>query len=134
MAVARVLWMTLRLRCPNCGRGRIASRLFKINPTCSYCGVHFEREDGESVGGMYINLGLAELFTIGGYFLADALFHPPFVPHAIFWVIFNFLFVLLFYRHARALWIGISYLTGGVYADSDDQQEYTRPPDQNELD
>ncbi len=128
-SITQALWRTLRLRCPNCGRGHIAGGLLKINPTCSYCGVRFEREEGESVGGMYINLGLAELFTLGGYFLANALFHPPFVPHLIFWVTFNVLFVLFFYRHARSLWIGISYLTGGVYADPDEQKEDTHPPD-----
>lgn len=100
-----------------------------MNATCPYCGVRFEREEGESVGGMYINLAFAELFTVGGYFLVNALFHPPFLPHIIFWTAFNVLFVLLFYRHARSLWIGISYLTGGVYADPDEQKEYTHPPD-----
>ncbi len=125
----RVLWTTLRLRCPNCGRGRIFTGLFRMNETCPYCGVRYERESGESVGGMYINLGLAELLTIGGFFLVYFLYQPPFVPHLIFWLIFNIVFVTLFYRHARSLWIGISYLTGGVHPDTDDEREYVRPPD-----
>jgi len=124
-----VLWTAFRLRCPACGRGRIFTGLFTMNAVCPYCGVRFERESGESVGGMYINLILAELLTIGGFFLANALFDPPFVPHLAFWVVFNIAFVTLFYRHARALWIGTSYLTGGVYPDADDPQEYVRPPD-----
>lgn len=117
---ATVLWRTLRLRCPNCGEGRIFTGLFRMNETCPVCGVRFERESGESVGGMYINLGLAELLTIGGFFLVNALFAPPFVPHLIFWVVFNIVFIALFYRHARSLWIGTSYLTGGVYVDRND--------------
>ncbi len=123
-----VLWTTFRLRCPNCGRGRIFTGLFRMNQTCPNCGVRFEREDGESVGGMYINLALAELFTVGGYFVANALFHPPFEPHLLFWICFNVAFVTVFYRHARSLWIGMSYLTGGVYADPDDKQAESPPP------
>jgi uncharacterized protein (DUF983 family) len=115
----QVWWRTLRLHCPNCGQGRIFTGLFKMNEVCPVCGVRFERESGESVGGMYINLALAELITIGGFFIVNALFKPPFVPHLIFWVVFNVAFVALFYRHARSLWIGTTYLTGGVRKDRD---------------
>ena len=41
----------------------------------------------------------------------------PFVLQMIFWVTFNLIFVVLFYRHSRALWVAISYLSNGVYAD-----------------
>ena len=124
-----VLWTTFRLRCPNCERGKIFTGLFKMNETCPYCHVRFERESGESVGGMYINLSIAELLTIGGFFLVNALFHPPWIPHLAFWVIFNIAFIAVFYRHSRALWIGTSYMTGGVYADQDEPEDYVRPDD-----
>ncbi|MCC6805139.1 MAG: DUF983 domain-containing protein [Anaerolineae bacterium] len=122
-----VFWTVFRLRCPNCGQGRIFTGLFAMNKTCPYCGVRFERESGESVGGMYFNLVAAELLTMGGFFTVNALFEPPFIPHLTFWIVFNIVFIALFYRHARSLWIGTSYLTGGVYADPDDEREYQRP-------
>src|SRR5690606_28697538 len=74
----RVLWTAFRLRCPNCGQGRTFTGLFAMNKTCPYCGVRFERESGESVGGMYFNLVAAELLTMGGFFTVNALFAPPF--------------------------------------------------------
>lgn len=120
-----VLWTVFRLRCPNCGIGRIFTGLFTMNKTCPNCGVRFERESGESVGGMYINLSLAEVLTVGGFFLANALFQPPFVPHLAFWIIFNVVFITLFYRHARSLWIGTTFLTGGVFVDRDDEAQTT---------
>lgn len=51
--VLHVLWVGLTLRCPACEQGRTFKGLFSVNKTCSNCGVRFEREDGESVGGMY---------------------------------------------------------------------------------
>jgi uncharacterized protein (DUF983 family) len=123
----QVWWTTLRLRCPNCGQGRIFTGLFKMNETCPYCGVRFERESGESVGAMYIALVVVELLTMGGFFLVNALFHPPDVPHLVFWVIFDVVFLTLFYRHARSLWVGTTYLTGGVFVDPDEDKEYQRP-------
>ena len=72
-----VLWMTFRLRCPNCERGRIFTGLFNMNEICPYCGVRFEREIGR-IGRWDVHQPrLAELFTIPGYFLTNALFHPP---------------------------------------------------------
>ena len=121
VAVEKLL-LALFLRCPNCGKGRMFKNLFTIERTCPNCGVRFERRSGESVGGMYINLGLAELFSVGGFFLFQATLNPPWVPHLVFWILFNIVFVVLFYRHSRALWVAIAYLTGGVYRDADAPQ------------
>ena len=124
---AHVLWVTFTLRCPNCERGRIFTGLFAMNEVCPYCHVRFERESGESVGGMYINLVLAELITIPGYFLSNALLPqvPP-LSLAAFWVIFNVAFITIFYRHARAMWIGTTYLTAGLHPDSEEDEDYVR--------
>ncbi|MDX2138733.1 MAG: DUF983 domain-containing protein [Chloroflexota bacterium] len=111
--VVHKLWIGTLLRCPHCEQGRTFSGLFRVEKTCAHCGYQFELRDGESVGGMYINLVLAELTTMGGFFLIQALFNPPWLPHLVFWVIWNLAFVFLFYRHARSMWMAISYLTGG---------------------
>jgi uncharacterized protein (DUF983 family) len=121
--ILHVLWVGLKLRCPSCEQGRTFHSLFGVNKTCSHCGVCFEREDGESVGGMYFNLSIAELTTVGGFFIAHALFQPPMIPHMAFWVVYNVLFCALFYRHSRSLWMAVSYLTGGVYRDSEHTPE-----------
>jgi uncharacterized protein (DUF983 family) len=114
----RVLMRGLLLRCPSCDKGKMFSGLFTMEETCPHCGVRYERLRGESIGGMFINLGMAEFLSVGGYFLTQALFHPPFWFQIVFWIAFNLLFVILFYRHARALWVAISYLTSGVYKDT----------------
>jgi uncharacterized protein (DUF983 family) len=118
-----VLWVGFRLRCPNCEQGKMFRGLLHMERVCPYCGVRYERQSGESVGGMYINLGVAELLSVGGYFLADALYDPPFVPHLIFWVTFNIVFCLVFYRHSRGMWVAITHLTGGLKRDEDYERE-----------
>src|SRR5260221_7036099 len=126
MYTLKVLMRGLFLRCPNCGKGKMFHGLFHMEETCPNCGVRYERLRGESIGGMFINLGAAEFLSVGGYFLTQALFHPQFAFQVAFWVGFNLLFVILFYRHARALWVAISYLTSGVYHDaSGDYLGYT---------
>jgi uncharacterized protein (DUF983 family) len=91
--------------------------LFNMEKTCPHCDVRYERLSGESIGGMFLNLGLAEVISVFGFFAIQLAFNPPMLPHMLFWVAFNILFVLLFYRHARGLWVAINYLSSGVYAD-----------------
>lgn len=122
----RKLLLGLFLRCPNCGRGRMFRGLFHMEPTCPYCHVRYERQSGESIGGTLINLCVAEVLSVGGYFVTQAAFQPPVTFQLIFWISFNILFIVLFYRHARGLWVSIAYLSGGVYADPDYEQQYAR--------
>ncbi len=99
--------------------------LFAMDETCPNCGVRYERRSGESIGGMMINLGAAEVLSMGGYIVTQALFAPPLAFQLIFWVAFNIIFILLFYRHSRGIWASLSFLSGNVYPDSDTDKEVT---------
>ena len=118
----RALWLGLRLRCPNCGQGKMFHGLFEMEKTCPVCHVRFERLSGESIGGMVINLALAEVITIGGFFLVDMLTDIQPVQQLLFWIPFTIIFCVLFYRHARAMWVAVAFLTGGVYTDEEADQ------------
>ncbi len=108
-----------RLRCPNCEQGRLFSGFFQMHPTCPVCGVRFERSSGESLGGMMVNLVMAELLTIGGFFISYFVLGSPvdMTPLIVFWLAFDLLFVLAFYRPARGLWVAVTYLTSGLRTD-----------------
>jgi uncharacterized protein (DUF983 family) len=121
-----VLKKGLRLRCPHCGRGKIFMSAFKAHDTCPYCQSRYERNDGDSFGGMYINISLAEITAIFGFFVVEGLTEIPAMWQLPFWVVYTIVFSLLFYRPARSLWIAIMYLTGGVYPDPDYMREYRR--------
>ncbi|MBA3872683.1 MAG: DUF983 domain-containing protein [Anaerolineae bacterium] len=119
------LFVGLRLRCPNCEQGHMFHGLFAMDETCPYCGVRYERREGESIGGTMINLVCAEVLSMGGYIITQALFAPSLAFQLTFWVTFNIVFILLFYRHARGIWASLSFLSGNVYPDPDTQKEFT---------
>lgn len=116
---AHKLWVGMLLRCPNCEQGRMFRGLFKMDEKCPHCGARYERLSGESIGGTMLNLSLAETLSMGGYIVTQALFSPPLAFQLTFWVSFNIIFILLFYRHARGMWVSVAYLSGSVYPDSD---------------
>ena len=121
--VIRKLWVGLRLRCPNCEQGHMFHGLFAMDEKCPHCGARYERLSGESLGGMMINLCTAEVVSMGGYIISQALFAPPLAFQLTFWVAFNIIFILLFYRHARGIWVSTAFLSGSVYPDSEMRQE-----------
>lgn len=111
----RKLWVAARLRCPHCEQGRMFTG-FNLNATCPVCHVAFERREGESVGGMMINLVIVETSAVAGFFLVDILTDIPPTTQLWFWMPYSLLMPLLLYRTSRALWIGVAYLNGDVYA------------------
>lgn len=121
------LMVALRLRCPSCEQGRMFDGMFRMTPICPYCHVRFERTSNEAIGGVYINLALAELTSVAGFFVTHWIFGPPIMLQLFIWIPYVLVFTLLFYRHARGLWVGVMFLMGEVYPDFDITQEYSAP-------
>lgn len=112
------LLLGLLLRCPNCEQGRISRGVFHIAETCDVCDVRFERAQGESTGGMLVDMVTVLVLSVG-LFIVLAASGADLVTQLVVLTVFISVFGVLFYRHARGLWIAITYLTGNVYADSD---------------
>ena len=114
--VLRILCVTMLLRCPACQRGQMFRTLFQMNVRCPVCGVVFERDAGEVTGAMAINTALMSIMAIVGAVLAIITDIPT------GWLIGGtatvmIFFGVFFYRHARAVWVGILFLTGAIFED-----------------
>jgi uncharacterized protein (DUF983 family) len=89
--------------------------LFRMNVRCPSCGVIFERDAGEITGGIAINTLLTA--TIAVAFAFSIFFIDFSMPVYIVLGGFTLVFPVVFYRHARALWTAILYLTGSMFED-----------------
>ncbi|WP_417850709.1 DUF983 domain-containing protein [Thalassoglobus sp.] len=100
-----LLWRALRLRCPRCGEGRLYLNYIKMNDCCSNCNLKLKREPGYYLGATYFNYG-ATVLSMSAMFLFFRLGMNISVD-TILWPLFSFclVFPLLFFRHARALWL-----------------------------
>lgn len=123
--VARTLWRVVRLRCPVCGLGRLSDGPFRMRERCEACDVAFERLPGEFTGGM----GLNSLVTCAGVAALSLWVGIAGVPHGLWLVaLFAVVFPIAFYRHSRALWIGIIHVSGFVHRDeAADPEPVIRP-------
>lgn len=114
--VLRVLYLTLRLRCPACQQGAMFRSMFQMHVRCPVCGVVFERDHGEVTGGMAINTILMSVLAVVGGVLAVVTTIPT------VWLLVGVAGTMIItgvvcYRYTRALWVGILFLTGAIFED-----------------
>jgi uncharacterized protein (DUF983 family) len=94
-----------RLRCPRCGVGQLYEKPFKMYVNCAYCDLKFEREQGYFIGAIYINYAATVAIAVPGFFLLDAFTGINIDQQLTLWVPFAVIFPLLFFHHARSLWL-----------------------------
>ena len=108
--VPRQLFRALALRCPVCGTGRLFCGPFRMHRDCPACGVSFEREPGFFLGSIYFNYGITALLVLIAYMLLRFGSSIPRGQVLAITVAVAIVFPVIFFRHARSLWMGFDQL------------------------
>lgn len=93
-----------------------------MHKQCEHCGKSFEREPGFFLGSIYFNYGLTALLMTIGYMVLRFGYDFPETPVLLGALAFTFIFPLLFFRHARSLWLGFDQF-------ADPREQYEQPGD-----
>ncbi|MDA7979280.1 MAG: DUF983 domain-containing protein [Pirellulales bacterium] len=78
-----------------------------MNASCDHCGLDLVRESGFYLGSIYFNYGLTTIIALAVFFTLYLGY--GITPDAQLWPLATFCvaFPLLFFRHARAFWLGM---------------------------
>lgn len=104
----QVLWRTLRVRCPACGKGPLFRSFFLRVDRCSGCRRPYEREQGYWVGG-------SEIHAFASYGLSTLLFIPILIlgSSSFAWqaavIAGHLVFSVGLFRVSRALFLALDY-------------------------
>ena len=112
-----ILIRGLLLRCPNCGKGKLFRRGFTMYEKCPVCGWRYEREEGYWTGAVAVNLVVTELLialVAVPLAVALALAQKPVTLLIIIGLPLPFILPLLFFRHAKSLWMSIDFMVHPV--------------------
>jgi uncharacterized protein (DUF983 family) len=112
--VGAVLGRALRLRCPRCGQSALYDGWFHMRERCAECGLRYEREQGYFVGAIYVNYALTAGLGLGSVLLLDNLLGLSLAQQLALAVPLMLLAPLVFFRHARSLWLGLDYLVASL--------------------
>lgn len=115
--IGEVIICGFKRKCPACKEGNMFRTYFQMNDYCPNCGVKYEREAGEYIVAMYINIFLTEILFITGYLLTNQLFSWGVGTQIAIWAPFNAVFPTWFYPRSKALWAGVLQLGSGLYRD-----------------
>lgn len=86
-----------------------------MHERCSACGEAFEREPGQSLGAVYINLGLTLGIVALGYLLTRTFTSLTTTQLTVIWMAVAGAGPFALHRHATALWTSIVFLGEGLY-------------------
>jgi len=81
-----------------------------MHANCPQCNLLFEREQGYFVGAIYINYAATVAIAVPGFFMLDALTSLSISHQLALWVPFTVIFPLIFFHHARCLWLALDHL------------------------
>lgn len=107
-------WQTLgrscRLRCPACGKGRIAKNWRETHDRCPACDFDFRVEGGFYLGSIYMNYGIMAAVLLGtGMPLVWFGYVSPQVASTV-GVLLSIPMGVWLWRYARSLWLGLGYM------------------------
>jgi uncharacterized protein (DUF983 family) len=115
-----VLKRAVKLRCPRCGDGRLFVGYFTMHARCADCNLKYERDPGYFLGSTYINYGLTAVTITVLYIVLHFMLEFNNRTLAFPLTALCVAVPLLFFRHARALWIAIDCFFDAAGFESDD--------------
>jgi hypothetical protein len=89
--------------------------LFEMHARCPHCGVVFERDAGEVTGAIAIATTVLLTFigVAGGILALMTTIHAAILIGGLAFL--TTLIGILFYRHARGLWVSFLFLSGAMF-------------------
>src|SRR5215470_11345385 len=108
--VRRIAGRALGLRCPRCGRSPLYAGWFRMHERCAACGLRYEREQGYFVGAIYVNYAVTVAVAAGTVLVLDWIVGLTLTEQLVVGVALAAVVPLLFFRHARSLWLSLDYL------------------------
>lgn len=117
LALRRFFGTVFRLRCPNCGVGKVARNAFVLVDVCPTCGAKFSRADaGNWLVSATINYFLTALLcTLSSVLLVRAYGFFPGLTFAVAGL--ALLYGALLYRPAKTLAVWLLWTFGFIYPD-----------------
>ncbi len=110
-----ILYSVIKAKCPRCHEGDFyetnnpynLKKFDKMYKKCTVCGEDFERETGYYYGAMFASYGLTVAFGIALFIVMCVLMNFTEITFLITFAILQLLFMPIFYRLSRLVWINI---------------------------
>ena len=90
--------------------GRLYRSVFRMNAHCEYCGLIYEREQGYSIGAIYINIIVTETLLLGTLMIYALITGNVSQSILTALVVLAIVLPLLAFHHSRSLWLCFDHI------------------------
>ena|SRR5690242_4170987 len=100
----------VKLRCPECGLGKLYRAPFRMRSRCKFCDLVYEREQGYFVGAIYVNVIVTESLLLGSLLIYVLLARDISETIIAILIVLAMILPLAFFHHSRSLWMSIDHI------------------------
>lgn len=100
----------IRLKCPNCLQGTVFRRPFNMAPTCTECGITYEREQGYFMMAVFVGYVMGFAIVIPVLLLLYLAVRPSMWGYIIGGVVTLLLAIPFIFHYARVIWMHLDQL------------------------
>ncbi|PZQ15034.1 MAG: hypothetical protein DI565_11430 [Ancylobacter novellus] len=106
--VSRAMGRGLRLRCPNCGEGRMFSSYLKVEDACGACGeeLHHQRADDAPP---YVVISIVAHIVVAALLSVEVAYHPPVWVHMSIWLPLTVILSLVLLPPVKGSLVGLQW-------------------------
>lgn len=124
--VWRAMLRGFRLRCPNCGEGRLFRSFLKVADKCPACGeeLHHQRADDAPA---YFTIVVVGHFVIGGVLWLERTYAPASWVQAVIWLPMTLIGSLWLLPRVKGTLIGLQWALR-MHGFCGDPEQYDPPP------
>jgi len=83
--------------------------MFDLHSHCPNCGIEFQPNAGDFLGTITVAYAVLSVLIVAGIFITFRITNLSTTTHVMIWTTFSVLFMALFFRNLKGLWIGILY-------------------------
>lgn len=108
----RSIWRAMlrgaRLKCPNCGEGRLFSSFLKVEHACPSCGeeLHHQRADDAPP---YVVITIVAHVIVGALLWAEVAYQPPVWLHLAIWLPLTVILSLVLLPPVKGALVGLQW-------------------------
>lgn len=100
------IWRGFIGHCPACGEGALFAGYLKFAEKCNLCSYDFSAEDTGD-GPAVLVISIVGFLVVFPALMVELVFTPPIWVHAMLWLPFSTLLVLVLLRPFRGFWYGL---------------------------
>jgi hypothetical protein len=117
MLLLHLIYSTFANKCSRCNKGDVfvsnnpynLGKIFKINKTCSHCGLQYEKEPSFFYGAMYVSYAISSGWFMIWYALQSFILNWETLNFALFITGFIIVVSPLTLRWSRLIWLNFFY-------------------------